>query len=452
MNRRDFLASLGAPAAWNLASRQCAQAGPDDSKAGITLRIAAVELEIAPRRIIKTIGYNGSVPGPVLRWPEGRPLTVDVYNDTSAEEVVHWHGLFTPPEADGSMEEGTPPVPAHGMRRYAFVPRPAGTRWYHTHVPAGRNLKRATYTGQFGFFYVEPKSDPGQYDAEIFLALHGWEPYLGTMASDEGSLDVIYQSYSVNSHSLGSGDPVRVKEGQRILLRILNANATLVHRLAFAGHKFRVLALDGNPVPVPREVDVLEMGTAERVDALVTMNQPGVWILGEVDEHARHAGLGVVVEYANRTGPPQWSAPENAAWDYTIFGRTPGAAPPEAEIKPLIFKRKFAGNRWVDYWTINGKSYPKTDPILVRAGRRYRLRFDNQSTEAHPLHLHRHSFELTNFAAVRTAGVIKDVVMVPPQRQVDVDFTADNPGASLFHCHMQLHMDYGFMTLLQYQD
>jgi len=440
MNRREFLATIAA------ASRLPAQT-PD-----ITLHISPVEIEIAPRRTIKTIGYNGSVPGPVLRVREGQFVTVDVHNETPTPEIVHWHGLFIPPEVDGAMEEGTPMIPAHGSRRYTFVPRPSGTRWYHTHVSAGRNLKRGTYTGQFGFLYVEPKNDPAQYDAEVFLALHGWEPYLGAMDGGEGTLDAIYRSYSVNSRSLGYGDPIRVKEGQRIMFRILNASATMLHRLALAGHKFEVVALDGNPVPAPHEVDMLELGPAERIDAVVTMRQPGVWILGEVDDKVRNAGLGAVVEYTHRKGPPQWAAPSAARWDYTLFGRPAGPAPHDAEVIPLVFRRKFAGNRWVDYWTINGKSFPKTDPIRVQANGRYRLRFDNQSDEAHPLHLHRHSFELTKFAGTPTSGVVKDVVVAPARRQVEADFVADNPGPSLFHCHMQLHMDYGFMALLQYGD
>jgi FtsP/CotA-like multicopper oxidase with cupredoxin domain len=66
------------------------------------------------------------------------------------------------------------------------------------------------------------------------------------------------------------------------------------------------------------------------------------------------------------------------------------------------------------------------------------------------VHLHRHSFELARYRGKTTSGVIKDVVVVPPQSQVEVDLLADNPGPSLFHCHQQLHMDFGFMTLLQY--
>jgi FtsP/CotA-like multicopper oxidase with cupredoxin domain len=450
MERREFLALLAAPAYAELARRIGWQTAPENPRADVTIRISPVELEIAPGKIIKTTGYNGSAPGPILRLREGRPVTVEVFNESKIPELVHWHGLFVPSEVDGSAEEGTPTVPPGGMRRYSFVPRPSGTRWYHSHVSAGRDVKRATYTGQFGFLYIEPKEDPGEYDAEVFLALHGWDPYLSSVG-DEGTLEVTYRAYSINSHALGSGEPVRVKEGQKVLFRILNASATEQHRIALPGHKFKVISLDGNAVAVPREVDAIEMGPAERVDAVVTMNRPGVWILGEAADAARNAGLGVVVEYANRSEAPQWSAPENTPWDYTMFGRDAETPEPVGGVVPLVFRKKFAGHNWVDNWTINGKSFPKTDPIRVRANSRYRLRFDNQSDEAHPVHLHRHTFELTRFAGKATTGVRKDVVVVPPMKQVEVDFTADNPGPTLFHCHQQLHMDYGFMTMLPYE-
>ncbi len=449
IKRRKFLALLAAPACAEFARRIALQSAKERTKADITLRISPIEIEVVPRRIIKTTAYNGSVPGPVLHLREGQPVTVDVFNDTKIPEIVHWHGLFVPSEVDGSEEEGTPMVPPGGTRRYSFVTRPAGTRWYHTHVHAGRDMNRSTYTGQFGFLYIEPKDEPGRYDAEVFLALHGWAPYLSSQA-DEGNLEVTYPVYSINSRALGSGDPIRVKEGQKVLFRILNASATEQHRIALPGHKFQVVSLDGNPVPVPDEVDVIEMGPAERVDAVVTMGNPGVWILGEANNQTRTNGLGIIVEYANHSEAPQWTAPPNTPWDYTIFGRPAENSEPAGGIVPLVFHKKFAGNRWVDNWTINGKSFPKTDPIRVRANNRYRLRFDNQSDEGHPVHLHRHTFELTKFVGKATTGVLKDVIVVPPRKQVEVDFTADNPGPTLFHCHQQLHMDYGFMTMVLY--
>ena len=442
--RRDFLSTT---ASW-LVPHALAQQTPAD----VTIKIGRVKVDIAPKHTIETTGYNDSFPGPVLRFPEGRSVTVDVINDSTTPELVHWHGLWIPVDVDGSAEEGTPMVPAHGHRRYAFLPRPSGTRWYHSHVYAGRNLHRSTYSGQYGVLIIEPRQNPARYDQEIPLALHGWHPFLSTRGGgegDEGSLEVHYNGFTINSHALTGGEPIRVHEGERVLFRIVNANATLMHRLALPGHKFMVVALDGNRVPTPAAVQVLEISPGERIDAVVEMNQPCVTILGDVDDHVRKLGLGVVVEYAGRTGEPQWTRPPDERWDYCIFGRNESAPEPDERV-PLVFKQKWTGNRVVDHWTINGKEYPKTDPIRVQANGRYRLIFDNQSDDMHPVHLHRHSFELVNVAGKPTRGVFKDVVGVMPHTKVEVELLADNPGPSLFHCHMQLHMDFGFMTLLEY--
>lgn len=451
MPRRELVKLMASGTCLSLVPSIAARALAETTKAELTLRISPIDLEIAPGKIIKTIGYNGSAPGPFLRFREGQQVTVEVFNDTKDPELVHWHGLFVPPEVDGAEQEGTPFIPAKSSERYSFVARPAGTRWYHTHVHAGRNLKKSTYTGQFGMVYIEPASEPGQYDAEYSLCLHGWQPYLGA-AGGEGSLEPIYQSFSINDRALGYGEPIRVHQGQRVLFRILNASASSQHQLALASHQFLVISLDGNPVASPQMVSVLSLGPAERVDAIVTMDAPGVWILGELDDQTRNNGLGIIVEYENRNDVPQWVAPRNTSWDYTIFGTSGKESESPPEIVPLVFRRKFAGNNWVDHWSINNKEYPKTDPILLRNNSKYRLRFDNQSDDDHPVHLHRHTFELTQFAGKRTAGVFKDVAVVPHRKVVEVDFVANNPGLTLFHCHQQLHMDFGFMTLLRYVD
>ena len=100
---------------------------------------------------------------------------------------------------------------------------------------------------------------------------------------------------------------------------------------------------------------------------------------------------------------------------------------------------------------INGKSYPNTETIALDRGQRYRLLFKNHSTDDHPVHLHRHTFELRRFSGQpETHGILKDTVLVAAGTQVDVEFTADNPGMTLFHCHQQNHMDLGFMMLFRY--
>ena len=117
-----------------------------------------------------------------------------------------------------------------------------------------------------------------------------------------------------------------MQPGQRVLMHLLNASAAQIHRVALPGHKFQVIALDGNPVPSPQPVDVIEIAPGERVDAIVEMNNPGVWILGEVRNVARQSGMGVVVEYANQQQRAQWTPPPKSRWDYTIFGTTDAAS------------------------------------------------------------------------------------------------------------------------------
>ncbi len=119
----------------------------------------------------------------------------------------------------------------------------------------------------------------------------------------------------------------------------------------------------------------------------------------------------------------------------------------------MTFAKQNAAAEGFNRWTINNVAFSMDNMsprYHLHQGRRYRIRMRNASDDIHPIHLHRHSFELTNFAGTPTSGVIKDVVMVGGYQQVEFDFTADNPGLTLFHCHQTLHMDYGFMTLFDY--
>lgn len=421
-----------------------ALAGADapEAAADITLRLSETTFEVGPGRMVTTVAYDGKVPGPVLRMTEGKSITVEVINETRNPEMVHWHGFHIPPEVDGAHEEGTPMVQGRDRRRFTFVPRPEGTRWYHAHAEAGHNLNKGTYSGQFGMAIVEPRSEAGRYDLEVPIILHEWNPFF----SSELAMDVDYRICSVNGKMLGAGEPVRVRSSQRVLFRVLNASATMHHRLALPGHSFEIASLDGNKVANPGKVPVLEIAPGERIDAIVEMTTPGIWIFGEEDDRRRQEGAGIVIEYAGAKGAPQWVKPPVFVWDYTAFGGKGGTSAPAATI-PLVFEPRSDGN----LWAINGKSYPNTDPFFVVPGARNRLVFDNRSDMSHPVHLHRHTFEITRYAGKPTSGVFKDVVVVPAHSTVEVDLMANAPGNSLFHCHQQFHMDFGFMALMKYR-
>src|ERR1700761_3336364 len=99
-----------------------------------TIRIGTGLVELGPNAIISTKLYNGQFPGPLLRFQEGRKVTVDIHNDTDTAEQLHWHGQYLPAEVDGAIEEATPIIPAHGHRRVSFIPGPSGFRFYHSHM------------------------------------------------------------------------------------------------------------------------------------------------------------------------------------------------------------------------------------------------------------------------------------------------------------------------------
>jgi FtsP/CotA-like multicopper oxidase with cupredoxin domain len=451
-----------------------------DAKADYTLRMATGLVELSPEHIVSTTLYNGQFPPPLLRFKEGERAIVDLQNDTDVPELVHWHGQAISADVDGASEEGTPVVPPHGMRRISFVPKPAGFRFVHTHVMAGADLNRGTYTGQAATVFIEPRENPGAYDREVFLVLKEFGPSWsrgGDMTTDmlagqplkalqeigkasdtetKGTakgFEVGYELFSINGRMSRHGDPIRVKMGERVLFHVLNASATEIRSLALPGHAFRVVALDGNPVPEPATVPVLWLGTAERVSAIVEMTHPGVWLMGDVSDDDRRHGMGIVVEYAGRRGAPQWVKPRPFRWDYARFGRQDRSPQSPDEVIEITIVKHNAAARGFNLWTLNGEAFSATSmqpAYTLREGGRYRLKLRNASDDIHPLHLHRHSFELTRVGGRPTTGVMKDVVMLGGFQEIEFDFVADNPGPTLFHCHQQLHMDFGFMALFKY--
>jgi FtsP/CotA-like multicopper oxidase with cupredoxin domain len=477
IDRRTLLKAAGFASLLGAMQRSLAAAGQAAAeKPDYTIRIATGLVELAPKHIVSTTLYNGQFPGPLLRLKEGRPVTIDIHNDTDTPELLHPHGLIIPVDADGASEEGSPFIPAHGMRCVLFVPQPPGFRFYHTHVRGGGDLNRSTYTAQAGPIYIEPKDDPGAYDREMFLVLKEFEPTfsqggdipmdvlagapipelqeIGKKKEDEfkgpKGYEVGYELFGINGKMLGHGEPIRVKQGERVLFHVLNASAGEIRSLALPGHSFKVIALDGNPVPTQAEVPLLWLGTAERVSAIVEMNRPGVWIMGDLSDDDRGHGMGIVVEYAGQAGEPQWIKPAPYLWDYTVFGK-PGvsAAAPDETLDFLIVKENGALHGF-NRWTLNGEAFSMETmrpTHTVQKGRRYRLIFRNASDDIHPLHLHRNTFELVSVHGKPTAGVLKDVVMLGGYQEVEFQFVAESPGLSLFHCHQQLHMDFGFMAL-----
>jgi FtsP/CotA-like multicopper oxidase with cupredoxin domain len=450
MSRRRFTQLFGMAAASAVLPCAALAAGTPD----VTIEIAPYTLEASPKHHIRTIAYNGQVPGPLFRMREGAPQSIEIRNRTGDAEVVHWHGLFLPSEIDGAMEEGTPMIAPGASVRYTMRPEPSGFRWYHTHTFAGKNLAKAQYSGLHGFLLIEPRENPARYDREVFLGLHDWAGRF--MSSDDGFMNPVYDVTTINGKMLGYGEPVKVKQGERVMMHLLNSSPTEVHWIAVSGHSFKVVALDGNAVPQPQSVSMLRLAPAERVSAIVEMNNPGVWVLGEVRKHIQASGMGIVIEYAGASSKPVWEQPEELVWNYRQFANSAtGARDEGVKAIELVFESKFQGHGNEELWKINGFGYPENSTperlVRLKEGQRYRLVMKNKSMDDHPMHLHRHTFEVRRLEeGAEMSGLRKDVVLVHAGGTVEVEFMADNPGKTLFHCHQQDHMDRGFMMVFDY--
>ena len=134
--------------------------------------------------------------------------------------------MNVPSEADGTEEEGSLVAPARGELRYSLTPGPSGARWVHSHAMSGMHLDSGTYSGQFGFLYIEPKRHSGHYDQEVFLATHEWGPALRWQPDDgdfapsrrfpfqqAGSWEVEYDIGSINGRRWGMANLFESSKG-----------------------------------------------------------------------------------------------------------------------------------------------------------------------------------------------------------------------------------------------
>ena len=462
-----------------------------------TVEIVQSTWEVRPGLVVPMRTYGGAVPGKVLRYASGQRVSIRVVNKTTEAQTVHWHGLVLPDTVDGVRELGTPAVLPGQSHDYAFVARPAGTRWYHSHMSEG------LFSGMYGPFIIDDPNEHAEYDREIILMLGAFDAHIPDNASmsdvrapgsagltqpvmnmsaignmsplpstpamtgmsmspapqnssmnsmtgpNMGMRDARYTAYGVNGRALGASDPIRVKRGEHIRFRIINANPTKTFRIALPAHRFTVTHLDGYPVAKKRSVDALELGAAERIDAVVTMNQPGIWIFGSTVADERNNGLGTVLAYDGARGRPQWRNEAADVFRYTDFGDAQTKSNVDKTFELVLRKAALSS----DAWSINGKVYPHTDWLEVEEGRMYVVRFRNMSMMEHPMHLHGHGFEVVNVDGVETGGIVKDTVTVRPMGgQVDVLLKADNPyrGRFLLHCHNEQHMQGGMATILRY--
>jgi len=451
----------------------------------IHLEAREVRWELAPGKVIKGMAYNGQIPGPELRLEEGERVRIVLRNSLPEPTTIHWHGVDVPNPMDGVPGITQKPVQPGETFVYEFEARPAGTRWYHTHFQEHRQLDLGLYAP----LIIEPAGpDPFPFDREYTLVLDDWATGTGRplpstregTAGGRGGMGGMmgggmgrmmegmmgrgmggmmgggqhpaYDVMTINGKAFPASQPLTVRKGERVRLRLINASADHTHVIRLGGHRLRVTHTDGNPLLQAMEVDAVPIVPSERYDVLLAADRPGAWFLYCAEPGHAVAGEQVLVLYEgherDRAEPPAEGVAGLTLWRYDL-GRGREILP-RAWGQERTFDLTLSGGMMgSEVWTINDERYPHTEPLRMRKGDRARIRFRNMSMEAHPMHLHGQSFKVLAVNGQRLAApIVKDSVDVEAHMgSVVIEFTAHNPGDWFLHCHKPMHMEGGMITL-----
>lgn len=243
------------------------------------LTVSLVRWSILPGTQVNAYAFNGTVPGPRIRLRQGDRVRFIVTNRLPEPTSVHWHGLIVPNRMDGPAYITQRPIPPGGRFVYSFRVTQQGTFFYHSHTSADRQQG----LGMYGALIIDPRTPPArkQWDRETVVQLGEWtvrDGYTFPSMPMEGALP---NFFTIEGKSYPSTPTIRLKVGQRLLVRFIGTNDVAIHPMHIHGGPFRIVATDGNPVPRAAQLqkDTVDVGPGERYDVIWTARRPGRWLL-----------------------------------------------------------------------------------------------------------------------------------------------------------------------------
>lgn len=263
--------------------------------------------EYAPGKWVHVWGYNGQIPGPTIRVREGDKVRIIVKNNLPEGTSVHWHGLDVSFRMDGVPGLTQRAIKTGGEFVYEFAATPAGTRFYHTHGSNHTTSAKQLDMGLSGAFIVEPKNKTLAYDKESILLLDEWDiranganGAIGHMhGGDENMPTPHFNTFTINGRVFPFIEPIKIKQGERQLIRFINAGSAEFHPMHLHGHNFTVVARDGNLLTKAGQElrNTVTVHPGETLDILVEAVNPGAWMLHCHHVHHASAGMAMLFEY-----------------------------------------------------------------------------------------------------------------------------------------------------------
>ena len=288
------------------------------------MTIEEVTIDVAPGLKYKVWAYNGQVPGPLLRVKEGDDVEVTVTNNTTLSHTIHWHGMY---QTNSWRSDGVPNVTQKAVEpgesfTYRFVADKVGTLWYHCHVNVPEHVGLRAMWGPFIIDPKEPIPIEKEVTKDAILMFSGWNPQVAQEYGKGGHPGEPITYFSINGKSFPTTQPLRVKKGDVLRLRLIAA--TLDVAFHPHGHDMLVTHKDGLPLASPYEADVIHLSPGERYDVIMRMNNPGRWIAHDhIEHHTSNNGKApggsvLVIEYEG-IKTDDWYVWKDKAYDADFY-------------------------------------------------------------------------------------------------------------------------------------
>ena len=400
--------------------------------------------------------YEGSVPGPELRFRQGERLKIEVENALGQETTVHWHGIRLPNAMDGVPHVTQAPIAANGGGFvYEFDLPDAGTYWYHPHLGEGEQLGR----GLYGALVVEERERPAV-ERDLVWVLSDWRlDREARIRPDFGNpMDASHAGRIGNTVTLNGVVPdfFPVRAGERLRLRLINASSARVYGLNFEGHEPWVIALDGHPV-TPHWFQRVVLGPGMRADLILDCTAAPGSLHRVVDDFYRGRAYELLkirygdekplrqsFEPAPRLDANPVKQPDLSGQRHRIVfgGGMMGAMPSQSEHKGV-------------FWTVNGRAmrhggHDEPPLLSLKLGQSYVVELVNDTAWHHPVHLHGHVFRvLSKNGNEALPRQFADTTLLDPHSRAEIAFVADNPGNWMLHCHVLEHQATGMMGMVR---
>ncbi|HEU4632944.1 MAG TPA: multicopper oxidase family protein [Flavisolibacter sp.] len=414
-----------------------------------TLEASEFNWELQPGKVIRAWGFNGQVPGPVLKAKKGDTLVVKLVNNLPEATIVHWHGIRLPASMDGTGEVQKPVEPGQTFE-YRFEVPDAGTFWYHSHQNETVQMERGLYGG----IVVEAENDPVVDNDRILLiddmkltkegafkrhgAVGRWmERHDGR----EGATLLVNGKEATTLH---------MHAGQLERWRIVNAASARYFTLNLQGKPFKVIATDGGLLEAPRTETELLITPGERYDIVVgPFDEWEVFHLQTLPYNrvtfARPKKQTYATVHVMERKPSKAFIPGK-------FEEIPTLAAPNAAVNRTV--KLSVGpslRRGIDF-LVNNNMHGNDAPVMV--GDLQIWEVFNSSLMDHPFHLHGFFFQVLEENGEAPAyKAWKDTYNLKPKSKIKIAWMPDNrPGRWMYHCHILEHHAAGMMANFEVVD